>query len=59
VAIRASNLGQILKAKGDLEGAQRHTERALAIFEGAYGPNNPSTRIVRENLRVIKAARGG
>ena len=32
------------KDKGDLEGAQRYTERALAIVEKVYGPDHPSVR---------------
>jgi Flp pilus assembly protein TadD len=57
VGIRASNLGMILKAKGDLEGAQKQTERALRILEARLGPNNPSTQIARSNLESIRQAR--
>ena len=39
VATLANNLGTILQAQGDLEGARRHIERALAIDEKAYGPD--------------------
>ncbi len=57
VAIYASNMGQILKDKGDLEWAQKQIERALKIFENHYGLNNPQTRIVRDNLDGIIRAK--
>ncbi|MEK7404409.1 MAG: tetratricopeptide repeat protein [Acidobacteriota bacterium] len=59
VAIDANNIGTILKAKGDLEGALGYTERALRIFESVYGADHPSTRIVAENLRSLRGATTG
>ena len=56
VARDATNIGTILKAQGDLAGALEWTKRALAILGTAYGPNNPSTRIVARNLGAIKEA---
>ena len=51
----ANNLGQILKTKGDLDAAQRHTERALEIRQKVFGPDHPSTRTTAESLRYIRA----
>jgi tetratricopeptide (TPR) repeat protein len=56
VAIRASNIGTILRAQGDLAGALEYTRRALRIFQATYGPENPQTRIVAGNLAVIEKA---
>jgi hypothetical protein len=47
VARDADNMGQILGAKGDLEGAQEQTERAPPILEKHCGANNPQTQTVR------------
>jgi len=58
VAIVASNLGQILQDKGDLEGAQRYTERALAIDENVYGPDHPTVATLANNLGLILKAKG-
>ncbi len=41
VAISASNIGAVLQAKGDLEGALRYTQRALAAPR-VYGSDHPS-----------------
>jgi hypothetical protein len=54
VAIRANNIGQILQAKGDLDGALRYTERALKILETNYGTDHPTTKIVAANLLLIR-----
>ncbi len=35
--------------------ARPYYERALAIFEGALGPEHPNTRIVRKNLAYLLA----
>ncbi len=56
VATRANNIGQILKAQGDLAGALRRTQRARRILHATYGPDNPSTRIVSEDVASIEAA---
>jgi tetratricopeptide (TPR) repeat protein len=54
----AGNLGLILQAKGDLEGAQRYSERALAIDEKVYGPDHPTVAIRAGNLGQILQANG-
>ena len=58
VAIRASNLATILKARGDLAGAEELTRRALAIGEAVYGPEHPQVAIYASNLATILQARG-
>ena len=50
MAIRANNIGMVLKDLGDLEGAKAHLERALAIFTRSLGPDHPSTQTCRRNL---------
>jgi tetratricopeptide (TPR) repeat protein len=40
VAISASNLGDILRARKDYSGARRLYERALAIEEELHGPRH-------------------
>ena len=50
MATIANNLGQILKDRGDLAGAQHYTERALQIDEKVHGPDhNPGATV---NFRV-------
>jgi hypothetical protein len=49
VTIGANNIGQILQAKGDLDGALRYTQRALAIDEKVYGPEHPTVAIRANN----------
>lgn len=58
VAIRANNIGQILHAKGDLEGALRYAKRAVRIRETVYGPDHPSTKLAARNLSLIQLAKG-
>jgi len=40
----------VLRELGDLTGAHANYERALRIFQAAYGPDNPSTRTVANNM---------
>ena len=47
VATLTSNLGQILKAQGDVAGARRYTERALAVDEKVYGLEHPNVALLR------------
>lgn len=56
VAIRANNIGQILREKGDLEGALRYTERALRILQKVYGPDHPLTKAAVANLALLERA---
>ena len=48
-----NNLGAVLQAQGDLEGARDHYERALAIREKALGADHPGTQTVRNNLDYV------
>ena len=50
VAIQISNLGEVLRAEGDLKGAKALYERALAIDEAALGPDHPKVAISANNL---------
>jgi hypothetical protein len=62
VAIRASNIGRILQDQDDLAGALPYLQRALRILQATYGPDNPRTKTVSENLAILQqelAERGG
>ena len=50
VATYLSNLGNMMRDMGDLQGARQHFERALAIDEAAYGPNHPTVATYLSNL---------
>lgn len=52
----ANNIGMILKAKGDLNGAFSNVQRALKILQNTYGPDNPITKTTTANLEHIKQA---
>ena len=53
VATDVNNLGLVYQALGDLPAARAAYERALKIME-KYAPNNPNTKLFRENLaRVV------
>ena len=58
VATDANNIGQILKAQGDLAGALEYTRRALAIDEKVYGPDHPKVAIRANNIGQILQAQG-
>jgi len=58
VANRVNNLGGVLEALGDLEGARRHFERALKIDEAVYGPNHPNVALYICNLGGVLEALG-
>ena len=51
-------MGQILHAKGDLEGALRNMQRALSIGEKVYGPEHPSVAIQFNNMGQILQDKG-
>ncbi len=38
---------------GDLAGARPYLERALRICETRLGADHPTTRVVRQNLRLL------
>ena len=48
-----NNIGLILRAKGDLEGAIAYTERALKIAERVHGPDDPDVALIVNNLSQI------
>jgi hypothetical protein len=43
----------VLKHLGDLEGAWRGFERALAIITSAWGPDHPHAMISAQNLQAL------
>src|SRR5258707_6767918 len=51
-------LGLTLRDQGKLEGAQKQTERALAIDEKVYGPGHPTVAIRANNLGTILQDKG-
>jgi tetratricopeptide (TPR) repeat protein len=51
-------LGQILQAKGDLDGALKYTEQALKIDERVYGLDHPNVAIDANNIGQILQAKG-
>lgn len=55
--IRLNNIGQILKEKGDLNGALTYSKRALKILTDHYGPDNPLTKMAAANLEEIEQAK--
>jgi hypothetical protein len=38
-----------------LAGARPYYERALTIYDAAFGPDHPNTKLVRENLKTLDA----
>ena len=50
-----NQLGLILKAKGDLDGALKYAQRALDIAMKVLGPANPTTKIIQSNTSSIRA----
>ncbi|MGH9792210.1 MAG: tetratricopeptide repeat protein, partial [Candidatus Acidiferrales bacterium] len=54
VATDVNNLGGVLKAQGDLKGANACYERALKIDEAAYGPDHPNIAIRVNNLGSVR-----
>jgi tetratricopeptide (TPR) repeat protein len=58
VSVDVNNLGIVLRALGDLLGAKRAFERALAIDEKSFGPNHPRIGIRVSNLAGVMRARG-
>jgi len=52
------NLAMLLSDQGDLAAARPMLERALGILERGFGPGDPNTVIVRENLAAL-IMRGG
>ena len=51
-------LAGLLRAKGDLAGAERLCRQALAGWEKAVGPDHPGTLLVRGNLVTLLLALG-
>lgn len=53
-----NSLGYLLRAQGDLLGAQLHYERALAIKEEVFGPDHIATARSLNNLGYVLRAKG-
>ena len=58
VATRVNNLGGVLHALGDLQGARAAFERALRIDEAALGPDHPTVASRVNNLGMVLKALG-
>jgi tetratricopeptide (TPR) repeat protein len=54
----SNDLALVLRDKGDLQGAQRYTERALKIAEKVYGPEHPKVAAIANNVGLILNDRG-
>ena len=50
VGERHDELGRVLRDLGDLAGARRELERAVAIDEAVYGPDHPGVATDRSNF---------
>jgi Flp pilus assembly protein TadD len=59
MAIRHSNLGNVLYRLGDLDSARTHHERALEIGQATLGPNHPTVAAIRGNLDFLLQQLGG
>jgi tetratricopeptide (TPR) repeat protein len=57
-AIRVSNLGNVMRELGDLDGAKRCYDRALAIQEGLFGPDHSTVSIDLSNLGGVLRSLG-
>ena len=53
VANLVNNLGLVLRNLGDLDGARKAYQRALAIDEKSFGPDHPSVAIDVNNLGMV------
>ena len=58
MATSLNNLGAVLRAQGDLEGARGYYERALAIREKALGADHPDVATSLNNLGALAYAQG-
>ena len=54
----SNELGQILKARADLVGAERYTRRGLQIYEQFYPPKHPAIAFLLDNLGTILQDQG-
>ena len=54
----SNQLGRVLKGKGDLDGALRYSQRALAIGEKVYGPDHPTVARDENNIGLILKDKG-
>jgi tetratricopeptide (TPR) repeat protein len=52
-ATSLNNLGDLLYAQGDNAGARLYFERALAIREQTFGPDNLGTKNVARNTAAL------
>jgi hypothetical protein len=53
VATWHNNLGMVLQALGELEGARAQYEQALVIGEAARGPDDRTVATIRGNLNSV------
>jgi tetratricopeptide (TPR) repeat protein len=58
VAFAFRDLGRTLRDAGDFTGARSHIERALGIFEAAYGPMHPETATSLYHLAIVLRDQG-
>ncbi len=59
VAIRVNNIGMVLKAKGDFDGALEKFREAERIDRAAFGDDHPNVAIRVNNIGSVLLARGG
>ena len=55
MAIRANNLGMVLRDMGELQEARIYLERALDICQKRLGEDHPTTKTVRGNLESFRS----
>ena len=53
VAIALNNLAMLLRDTNRLDEAEPLTRRALDIFTASLGPNDPKSKIVAKNHRLL------
>lgn len=52
------NLAIVHRARGDLDAAQEHFERSLAVWEEVQGHDNPQVAMCLHNLAILRSDRG-
>jgi hypothetical protein len=50
VAKQLNNLALLCQNQGKYEAVERYYQRALAIYEGQLGPDNPNVARIKNNL---------
>ena len=59
VAKQLNNLALLCQNQGKYEAVERYYRRALAIYEGQLGPDNPNVARTKNNLVRAKVVGGG